>query len=97
MKPRYLLLLMTGLITGCANLLPQLQPRIPAQETAVAQRYMARCGACHTVPDPRRLSFQGWKKLIPVMEQRMRERGLEELGESDRKAILDYLKTHNRG
>ena len=48
---------------GCATL-----QRLPKEETADAQVYIKRCGACHAIPHPARLNFNQWKDKIIVMK-----------------------------
>lgn len=69
---------------------------IPDAGSADARLYASRCGACHALPHPRRLPYAGWKRLLPLMERRMTERGFPALSERERQQILRYLKAHAR-
>jgi hypothetical protein len=69
---------------------------LPDKGTPEAQVYIDRCAICHALPHPRRHSYQDWQNLLPVMEQRMAERGVTPLSDGDRQAILAYLKVNGR-
>ena len=57
---------------------------------------MAHCSICHAPPHPKRHTYAEWKLLLPIMEQRMQERGMGRLPDSDRAAILSYLEANSR-
>ncbi|WP_455235468.1 c-type cytochrome [Thiogranum longum] len=69
---------------------------LAASETQGAQVYAARCGSCHALPHPKRHSYGDWQILVPVMEQRMVERGIPELSGDERAAIYAYLRENSR-
>jgi len=69
---------------------------IPDAGSSNARVYAARCGSCHALPHPSRLTYQGWVQLLPLMERRMAERGMSSLSEAERNEILAYLKAHAR-
>ena len=69
---------------------------IPDPGSAGARAFSARCGSCHALPHPERLSYPGWLRLLPLMERRIAERGLPPLSAADRSEILAYLKAHAR-
>jgi hypothetical protein len=69
---------------------------IPDAGSPNAQVYAARCGNCHALPHPARLTYPGWVQLLPLMERRMAERGMSSLSEAERNEILAYLKAHAR-
>lgn len=83
--------------TSCAIL-----TGIPDLDTPEGRIYAQRCGACHGryhvgshgVPDPRFRTMAEWEKILPKMEQLIRERGLAPLDEWERKAIIRYLSQH---
>lgn len=84
-------------VTGCAML-----TGIPDLDTPDGQVYARRCGECHGtshvgghgVPDPRFRTMAEWEKIFPKMDHLIRERGLTPLTESEREAIIRYLKQH---
>ncbi len=54
-------------INGCVTL-----QRLPEEESADAQVYIKRCGACHAIPHPARLNFNQWKdKIVVLKDQQM--------------------------
>ncbi len=69
---------------------------IPDADSRGAQAFAHRCGLCHAVPHPARHEYSGWRYLVPLMEQRMAERGVGPLSGEDRALILAYLKEHAR-
>jgi hypothetical protein len=69
---------------------------IPDAGSPNARVYAARCGSCHALPHPSRLTYQGWVQLLPLMERRMTERGMPSLSEAERNEILAYLKAYAR-
>lgn len=91
-----MLLLLTFIIgaatTGCAT-----GPTpIPEPQSAAAQLYIAKCGACHALPHPKRNNYQEWQHLLTLMQQRMRERGMPVLTEEEQEILSGYLQRHAR-
>ncbi len=82
---------LTIFITSCSGMSPT---PIPAATSNEGKTYSKQCGSCHAVPHPKRLSFGGWKNLLPIMEMRIKERGMTKLSETDKEKILRYLKMH---
>jgi Dihaem cytochrome c len=89
----WLLLATAGCATKPGN--PGTTP-IPDAGSPDARVYRARCGSCHALPHPARLTYPGWVQLLPLMERRMAERGMAPLSEAERNQILAYLKAHAR-
>jgi len=69
---------------------------IPDADSADAQVYMETCAACHALPHPGRLDWQGWRNMLYLMERRMDERGFEKPTDEEWQAIAGYLKSHAR-
>jgi len=83
--------------TGCSTQATRgTATTIPDAESAGALAYAGRCSACHALPHPKRLGYEGWQAVLTVMEQRIQERGMVALGEQERQTILDYLRDHAR-
>lgn len=81
-----------GLVGGCSG-----GPTpIPDASTAEAEVYAKRCGACHSVPHPKRHSMNRWGPIVALMERRMAEQQMPALSDYSRSAILGYLKQHAR-
>jgi len=81
---------------------PDLRPinpkRIGADTTSQGfHRYVHRCGACHSAPDPSLHSASEWRSVSPRMEKHMEEAGLIPLGPTDRTVILEFLQRHADG
>jgi hypothetical protein len=84
------------MLAGCSTAGKQGGTSLPDMDSAAAQTFVNRCGACHAVPHPARLTYQGWQYLVPLMEQRMAERGMLPLTTEDREIILAYLQENAR-
>ncbi|MDH3979852.1 MAG: hypothetical protein OEU91_04985 [Gammaproteobacteria bacterium] len=69
---------------------------IPDAGSPGAQAFLNRCSICHAVPHPARHVYSGWLSLVPLMEQRMAERGVGPLSGEERSMILAYLKEYAR-
>ncbi len=67
---------------------------IPDASSADAQVYVSFCSACHVLPHPARLDWQGWRNILYLMERRMDERGFEKPTPEGWQAIARYLKSH---
>jgi hypothetical protein len=83
--------ILATLLTGACSTVP------PGNSSdRPTQTFTAYCSACHDLPHPKRHTYTQWQVLIPVMEQRMKERGMAPLDERQRRDILAYLKQHAR-
>lgn len=83
-------------LAGCSTAGKSGGTSLPEMDSSAAQTFVSRCSACHAVPHPGRHSYQGWLYLVPVMEQRMAERGMAPLSADDREVILTYLQVNAR-
>ena len=91
MRKAFLLITLLTL-TACAG-----RPTpIPDAESANAKIYSMKCGQCHSVPHPRRHTFEQWEHMVEVMEQQMKHREMKALTRESKKAILEYLKANGR-
>lgn len=54
-------------------------------------RFMHRCGACHTAPDPSLHTATEWPDVIQRMKATMRKAGLLPMDTSDESAVLDFV------
>ncbi|MFQ5470659.1 MAG: cytochrome C [Gammaproteobacteria bacterium] len=79
-------------MTGCAsNPTP-----LPDAQSSSARLYETKCSACHSIPHPKRHTFSQWQVMLDLMEQRMVEKGLPSLSDTERKQIVSYLKENAR-
>jgi hypothetical protein len=69
---------------------------IPDADSPEAKVYVEKCGVCHVLPHPKRLSFNSWKHMLKLMDQRIAERDMSPLEPEEREAIETYLKRHAR-
>jgi bifunctional N-acetylglucosamine-1-phosphate-uridyltransferase/glucosamine-1-phosphate-acetyltransferase GlmU-like protein len=67
---------------GCKTL-----QRLPKEESADAQVYIKRCGACHAIPHPARLNFNQWKDKIVVMKDKQ----MPVITAQDKNKVLSYI------
>jgi len=84
------------LLVACSGTGQRAGMRLPDADSDVARTFVSRCSVCHATPHPARHDFSGWQYLVPVMEQRMSERGITPLTGAERSAILAYLREHAR-
>ncbi len=74
-------------INGCVTL-----QRLPEEESADAQVYIKRCGACHAIPHPARLNFNQWKDKIVVMEDNQ----MPVITVQDKENVLSYINNQSK-
>jgi len=94
--PQLVAVCLVVMLAGCSTAGKPGGTSLPDMDSAAAQTFVSRCSACHAVPHPGRHSYQGWLYLVPVMEQRMAERGMLPLTTEDREVILVYLQENAR-
>ncbi len=84
-----LLILSAGglFFNGCATL-----QRLPKEESADAQVYIKRCGACHPIPHPARLNYNKWKDKIVVMKGEQ----MPVITAQEKKKVLSYIKDQSQ-
>ncbi|MEJ2684225.1 MAG: cytochrome c [Candidatus Sulfobium sp.] len=87
-----LLVLSMIFIAGCLAGRPT---PIPGASSPAARLYVEKCGPCHSVPHPKRHTFEEWRHIIIVMKERMESKGMTFTPE-ERKIVLGYLKQHSR-
>ena len=52
-----------------------------------------RCGdVCHQLPEPAMLKANQWRIILNVMQQRMKQKGMEPLTKEELEKVFDYLK-----
>ncbi|MCG6863845.1 MAG: cytochrome c [Thiogranum sp.] len=95
-RQRTLLALLFTLGTVACSSAPPAGHTVGPVQTPGAQVFTSRCSVCHAPPHPKRHSYAEWELLLPVMEKRMEERGMGQLSDQDRVAILSYLKANGR-
>jgi hypothetical protein len=88
------MLLIAGVvfIFGCAVGRPT---PIPGAGSPAATLYVEKCGPCHSVPHPRRHTFEEWQHIVPLMDKRMKSKGIT-FSTDEKKVIMGYLKKHSR-
>jgi len=66
--------------------------RLPRVETADAQIYIKRCGACHAVPHPSKLNYHQWRDKIVVMENKQ----MPVITAQEKESVLSYIKNQSK-
>ena len=49
------------------------------------------CSVCHAVPDPSQFPAKEWDKIVDRMNSFRKNQGREEMSNTDRKAVIDFL------
>ena len=49
------------------------------------------CSVCHAVPDPDQFPAKEWGRIVDRMNGYRKKQGREEMGSSDRKAVINFL------
>jgi hypothetical protein len=89
---KLLLIMGTVFVAGCAAGRPT---PIPDTGSPAARLYVEKCGPCHSVPHPKRHTFEEWEHIVTVMKERMESKGMSFTPEES-KTVLLYLKEHSR-
>jgi len=69
---------------------------IPESESAGGKLFAAKCGICHSVPHPKRNTFEQWQSIMALMREQMDHRKMAPLTDDERKVIMRYLKRNAR-
>jgi hypothetical protein len=85
-------LMVVASVAGCAGG----PPTLPDPQSSAAALYAEKCGACHTVPHPKRNTAAEWRRLFALMEQRMAERHMAAFSPDEKKTLLNYLQSNAR-
>jgi cytochrome c2 len=92
-KKKYIIFLLliflavTLVFNGCTTL-----QRLPKDESADAQVYIKRCGACHAIPHPARLKFNQWKDKIIVMKDKQ----MPVITVQEKNKVLSYINDQSK-
>jgi mono/diheme cytochrome c family protein len=85
---RWLVPILVAIVTaGCT-------PNLPDPESAGAQVYAVRCGACHRAYEPGSLTAAMWDLQVDRMAAEMTRRGVNPLTKQERYLVLSYLRAH---
>jgi len=68
---------------------------IPDAGSSGGRLYAGHCAACHSLPHPKRLDWEGWRHMLGVMKMRMDERGMT-MSDNQWRQIADYVKAYAR-
>jgi hypothetical protein len=65
--------------------------------SAEFRTFLARCGACHDVPDPGSKTAGQWRSSLRRMTHNQEQAGLLPMSPQQEGAVLEYLQRHARG
>jgi len=92
MKKLLLMLSVLMVASACAG-----KPTpIPEPESAGGILFAEKCGTCHSVPHPKRNTFEQWQSLMALMQEQRLHRKMEPLTDGERGTIMRYLKKNAR-
>lgn len=75
-----------------ANALKTISPDVlPAPKSSGALLFKDRCSRCHPLPDPKLHTASEWPKIVEKMKANMRTMNKQEITESEKKEIVNYL------
>jgi len=59
--------------------------------------FTIRCGGfCHQLPEPTMLKAKQWRMIMTVMQERMTQKGIDQLTDEEFEKIFIYLKEEAR-
>lgn len=91
MKKIIIFVLFTAIAACAARQTP-----IPEPQSSEALIFLENCGACHSIPHPKRHTYAQWEHMISVMERQIKHEKMAPITDRERNAILGYLKRHSR-
>lgn len=92
MKNFFIFIFIVSLGYGCAG-----SPTpIPETGSADASLFAEKCGACHSVPHPKRHAPKQWRHMLSLMEKEMEHLKMEPLTANEKKVIMGYLERNAR-
>lgn len=69
----------------------------PLQADEGKELFNLRCGGfCHQLPEPSMLTAKQWRMIMTVMQQRMKQKGIDQLTDEEFETIFIYLKDNAR-
>lgn len=92
MKYATVTLLATFILYGCAAL----PTPLPEGKSTQAKLFAKKCGACHSVPHPKRHTYEQWERMVSIMDMHSEKNEMELLSDKEKEEIMNYLKKHSR-
>ncbi|MGC2047714.1 MAG: hypothetical protein WA635_03795 [Gallionella sp.] len=77
-----------------------LPAKSPLRGEPQAFNVMWFCSVCHAMPDPDQFPSKEWEKIVDRMNSYRKKQGREEMNNSDRKEVIDFLvkvRHYNKG
>ena len=78
-----------GLAVGCVEPFD-----VPDIGTPDGKAFVNRCSLCHALPDPSRMTYPKWEKVIERMAINIRAHNVPQWPPAEQVQILRYLKRH---
>lgn len=69
---------------------------VSEQASAAEDTFVARCTLCHQLPEPTMLKPKQWGLIMQLMQQRMQQANVPQLGEQEFDLVLKYLQERAR-
>lgn len=69
---------------------------VPDADNDDARVFVRRCSLCHALPDPARMEYSQWERVVERMAANIRARNVPQMSDEERQQILNYLKHHAR-
>ncbi len=84
------------LMTGVAGTAQAAAGGLSEQQTEGKALFEARCAICHQLPEPDMLKPKQWKRLLLLMQKRMRQADMPPLDEEEFARVYDYLSSQSQ-
>lgn len=91
---KHALLVATLLATGVSGVAAA--EGLSEQQAQGKALFEARCAICHQLPEPDMLKPKQWKRLLLLMQKRMRQAGMPPLDEEEFAQVYDYLSSQSQ-
>jgi cytochrome c2 len=78
-----------GVILGAAACMETFD--VPEAETADGKAFLRRCSLCHALPDPTRMHYAQWQKVVERMAMNVRAQNVPPMSDAEQEQILNYL------
>lgn len=89
--PLFVSACLAGLAAGCVEAFD-----VPDMDTPDGKAFVRRCSLCHALPDPTRMPYSKWEKVVARMAENIRAQNVPQMAPEEREQILHYLKRNAR-